>query len=124
MNTADERLRSAACDAARIFPTDGELPPLRLPDPASLHGRARLRPNIGSSGRSRTWLSLLAAAAGVAEFLRPRWPMRAWIAAAACITVAAAVIGLPESLPGHRGTRTAPSSPPVIGFPQEPSQGL
>jgi hypothetical protein len=122
MNTAEERLRSAARDAARIFPTGGELPPLQLPDPASRHGRTRLRP--GRIGRSRTWVSSLAVAAAVAESLRPRWPMKAWIAAAAAIAVAAAGIGLSESLPGHRGAQTVSSSPPDIGFQQGTSQGL
>ncbi|MDR2984594.1 MAG: hypothetical protein LBV34_07105, partial [Nocardiopsaceae bacterium] len=50
--------------------------------------------------------------------------MKAWIAAVACIALAAAGIGLSENLPGYRGTHTVPSSTPVIGFPQEPSQGL
>jgi hypothetical protein len=66
MNTAEERLRAAARDAAHIFPADGELPPLRLPDLATGHRRARVRAAIGGIGRTRAWLSPLAAAAAVA----------------------------------------------------------
>jgi hypothetical protein len=66
MNTADERLRAAARDAARIFPTGEELPPLRLPDLASGHRRTRVRAAMGGIGRSRTLVSPLAAAAAVA----------------------------------------------------------
>ncbi len=66
MNTADERLRAAARDAARIFPTGGEMPPLRLPDLASGHRRARVRAAMSGIGRTRAWLSPLAAAAAVA----------------------------------------------------------
>jgi len=66
MNTADQRLRAAARDAARLFPAGGDLPPLRLPDPASRHGRARLRAGIGGPGGLRAWASPLAAAAAVA----------------------------------------------------------
>ncbi|HEX9515311.1 MAG TPA: hypothetical protein VF940_03950 [Streptosporangiaceae bacterium] len=66
MNTADERLRAAARDAAHIFPTGGEMPPLRLPDLASGHRRARMRAAMGGIGRARAWLSPLAAAAAVA----------------------------------------------------------
>jgi hypothetical protein len=124
MNIAEERLRSAARDAARIFPTGGELPPLRLPDPATRHGRTRIRPGIGGLGRSRTWVSPLAAAAAVAESLRPRWPMKAWIAAVAAVAAAAAGIGVAESLPGRRGTHTVSSSLPVIGFDRGLTQGV
>ena len=66
MNTADQRLRSAAREAARIFPAGAELPPLRLPDPASRHGHPRLRSPAGGIGRIRTWASPLAAAAAIA----------------------------------------------------------
>jgi len=124
MNTADERLRSAARDAARIFPAGGELPPLRLPDPASYHGRERLSPSMGGIGRSRTWVFTLATAAAAAESLRPRWPAKAWIAAAAGIAVAAAGIGVSESLPGSRNAHIATSGLPVIGFQQRTSQGV
>jgi hypothetical protein len=66
MNTADERLRAAAREAAHIFPTGEELPPLRLPHLASGHRRTRVRAATGGIGRARAWLSPLAAAAAVA----------------------------------------------------------
>jgi len=66
MNTADERLRAAARDAAHIFPTGEELPPLRLPGLASGHRRARVRAAMSGIDRTRAWLSPLAAAAAVA----------------------------------------------------------
>jgi hypothetical protein len=66
MNTADERLRAAARDAAHIFPAGQELPPLRLPDLASGHRRTRVRAAMSGIGRTRAWLSPLAAAAAVA----------------------------------------------------------
>ena len=66
MNTADKRLRAAARDAARMFPTDGELPPLHLPELANGHPGARVRAAINGIGRARAWLSPLAAAAAVA----------------------------------------------------------
>jgi hypothetical protein len=66
MNTADERLLAAARDAAHIFPTGDELPPLRLPDLASGHRRGRVRAAMSGIGRARAWLSPLAAAAAVA----------------------------------------------------------
>jgi hypothetical protein len=67
MNTADERLRAAAREATHIFPTGGELPPLRLPDLASGHRRARVHAAISGIGRNRAWLSPLAAAAALAS---------------------------------------------------------
>jgi len=66
MKTADERLRTAARDAGRIFPTGGDLPPLRLPDPASGHRREGMPAVMGGTGRVRAWLTPLAAAAAVA----------------------------------------------------------
>jgi hypothetical protein len=58
------------------------------------------------------------------QSLRPRRPAKVWIAAAAAIAVAAAGIGLSESLPGHRGTHTVSSNPPVIGFHRGLTQGV
>ena len=66
MNSADERLRAAARDAVGIFPPDGDLPPLRLPDPAGGHRRAGLRAAMTRAGRARIWLAPIAAAAAVA----------------------------------------------------------
>jgi hypothetical protein len=47
MNIADERLRAAAREAARVFPAGGELPPLRFPEMARdqrrTHARAAIR---------------------------------------------------------------------------------
>jgi hypothetical protein len=56
--------------------------------------------------------------------VRPRRPTGAWIAAAAALAVAAAGIGLSQSLPGPKSTRHASSSLPVIGFQPATSQGL
>jgi hypothetical protein len=64
MNTAHERLRAAAREAARIFPTGAEMPPLSLPDLTSGHRRARGA--VGAARRSRAWLAPLAAATAVA----------------------------------------------------------
>jgi hypothetical protein len=69
MKTADERLRAAARDAARIFPPGGDLPPLRLPDPASGHPREGMSTAKGGTGRVRAWLTPLAAAAAVAAVI-------------------------------------------------------
>src|SRR5215470_8846696 len=66
MNTADLRLRAAARDAARLFPAGGVPPPLRLPDLASGHRRARVRLAVGGISRTRAWVSPIAAAAAVA----------------------------------------------------------
>lgn len=66
MKTADERLRAAARDAARIFPPGDDLPPLRLPDPNSDRRRAGVHAAIGGTGRARAWLTPFAAAAAVA----------------------------------------------------------
>jgi hypothetical protein len=65
MNIADERLQAAAREAARVFPAGGELPPLRLPETAGGQRRTRVQAMSGT-GRNRTWLSPLAAAAAVA----------------------------------------------------------
>jgi RNA polymerase sigma factor (sigma-70 family) len=43
MNIADDRLRAAARDAARIFPSGGDLAPLRLPEGTSGYGHQRGR---------------------------------------------------------------------------------
>lgn len=66
MNIAEERLRAAASEAARVFPAGGELPPLRLPEIAGGQQRTRVRAAMSGIGRNRTWLSPLAAAAAVA----------------------------------------------------------
>ena len=66
MNSADERLRAAARDAMGIFPPDGDLPPLRLPDPAGGYRRAGIRAAMTRAGRARIWLAPIAAAAAVA----------------------------------------------------------
>jgi hypothetical protein len=70
MKTAEERLSAAARDAGHIFPADGDLPPLRLPDHAGgrRHTGARVarRVLMSSAGRTRVWLAPLAAAAAVA----------------------------------------------------------
>ena len=99
MNTADERLRAAAREAAHIFPTGEELPPLRLPDPASGHRRARARAAMNGIGRSRAWLSPLAAAAAVAA-----------------VAVVAALIGpgaQPSQPPGSSGVLGGGGGPGV-----------
>jgi hypothetical protein len=70
MKTADERLRAAARDAKDMFPPGGDLPPLRLPDLAGGPGRAPARAvrraALIRTGRTRAWLTPLAAAAAVA----------------------------------------------------------
>ena len=66
MNSADERLRAAARDAMGIFPPDGDLPPLRLPDPTGGYRRAGIRAAMTRAGRARIWLAPIAAAAAVA----------------------------------------------------------
>lgn len=66
MKTADERLRAAARDAAHIFPPGDDLPPLCLPDPNDGRRRAGGRVPGSATGRSRAWLTPLAAAAAVA----------------------------------------------------------
>ena len=66
MNTTDERLRAAARDAMGIFPPDGDLPPLCLPDLASGYRRAGARATMSRIGRARAWLAPIAAAAAVA----------------------------------------------------------
>lgn len=66
MNIAEERLRAAAREAARVFPAGGELLPLRLPETAGDQPRTRVRAAMSGIGRNRTWLSPLAAAAAVA----------------------------------------------------------
>ncbi len=66
MNIADDRLRAAAREAARVFPAGGELPPLRLPETAGGQRRSRARAAMNGIGRNRTWLPPLAAAAAVA----------------------------------------------------------
>ena len=66
MNSADERLRAAARDAMGIFPPDGDLPPLRLPDPTGGYRRAGIRAAMTRGGRARIWLAPIAAAAAVA----------------------------------------------------------
>jgi len=62
----DERLRAAARDAMLIFPPDGELPPLRLPDQARGYRRAGVRASVSRIRRNRFWLAPVAAAAAVA----------------------------------------------------------
>jgi hypothetical protein len=62
----DERLRAAARDAKVIFPPDGELPPLRLPDQARGYRRAGVRASMSRIRRNRVWLAPIAAAAAVA----------------------------------------------------------
>jgi hypothetical protein len=68
MNTTDERLRAAARAAHHMFPSDGDLPPLQLPE-ASHGGRRHKGPagRAGSerTGRVRAWAAPLAAAAAV-----------------------------------------------------------
>jgi hypothetical protein len=70
MKTADERLRAAARDALDMFPPGGDLPPLRLPDlaggPARAPARAARRGALIRTGRTRAWMTPLAAAAAVA----------------------------------------------------------
>jgi hypothetical protein len=66
MNSADERLRAAARDAMGIFPPDGDMPPLRLPDPTSGYRRAGVRAVVRRAGRARIWLAPITAAAAVA----------------------------------------------------------
>jgi hypothetical protein len=66
MKTADERLRAAARDARGIFPPDGDLPPLHLPDQARGHGRTGARASMSRIRRNRAWLAPVAAAAAVA----------------------------------------------------------
>ena len=65
----DERLRAAARDAMVIFPPDGELPPLRLPDQARGHRRAGVRASMSRIRRNRVWLAPIAAAAAVAVMI-------------------------------------------------------
>jgi hypothetical protein len=68
MNRADERLRAAARTAADMFPSRGELPPLRLADRAGVR-----RTDASPAGRApmhrprhvRAWLAPLTAAAAV-----------------------------------------------------------
>jgi hypothetical protein len=62
MNSADERLRAAARDARDIFPPDGDLPPLRLPEAGPRRAVAARR----RIGRARVWLAPIAAAVAVA----------------------------------------------------------
>ncbi|HYK30206.1 MAG TPA: hypothetical protein VEV61_19775 [Streptosporangiaceae bacterium] len=71
MNTADERLRAAARDALGIFPSDGELPPLSLPN--GTHSRSShvgaasgVRARLLGTIRARAWLTPVAAGAAVA----------------------------------------------------------
>ena len=66
MNSADERLRAAARDAVRVFPPDGDLPPLRLPDLTGGYRRSGVRTAASRIGRARVWLAPIAAAAAVA----------------------------------------------------------
>jgi hypothetical protein len=66
MNIAEERLRAAAREAARVFPAGGDLPPLRLPEIAGGQQGTRVRAAVSGIGRNRRWLSPLAAAAAVA----------------------------------------------------------
>jgi len=94
MNTADERLRAAAREAAHIFPTGGELPPLRLPELASGHRRTRVRAAMSGIGRARAWLSPLAAAAAVAA-----------VAVVAAIVAPGAQPGSSGVLGGGRGVK-------------------
>jgi hypothetical protein len=65
MNSADERLRAAARDAIRVFPPDGDLPPLRLSDRTVGSRRAGVRAAMRRAGRARAWLTPIAAAAAV-----------------------------------------------------------
>jgi hypothetical protein len=65
MNSADERLRAAARDAMRVFPPDGDLPSLRLPDLTADSHRARAGAAMRRAGRARAWLTPIAAAAAV-----------------------------------------------------------
>jgi hypothetical protein len=66
MISADERLHAAARDAMGIFPPDGDLPPLRLPDLTSGYRRTGIRAAMTRAGRARIWLAPIAAAAAVA----------------------------------------------------------
>jgi hypothetical protein len=66
MKTADERLHAAARDAVGIFPPDGDLPPLRLPELTNGYRRPGVRASIDRIGRARAWLAPVAAAAAVA----------------------------------------------------------
>jgi hypothetical protein len=66
MNSADERLRAAARDAMRIFPPDGDLPSLGLPNLTNGYRWAGVRAAISRIGRARAWLAPIAAAAAVA----------------------------------------------------------
>jgi hypothetical protein len=66
MNSADERLRAASRDAMRMFPSDGDLRPLRLPEPTGDYRRAGTRDSLTRIGRARLWLAPIAAAAAVA----------------------------------------------------------
>jgi hypothetical protein len=66
MNSADERLRAASRDAVSIFPPDGDLPPLRLPEPTGGYRRAGGRAALSRVGRARVWAAPIAAAAAVA----------------------------------------------------------
>jgi hypothetical protein len=65
MNSADERLRAAARDAMRVFPPDGDLPSLRLPDLTAGGRRAGGRAAMRRIGRARGWLTPAAAAVAV-----------------------------------------------------------
>jgi hypothetical protein len=69
MNSTEERLRAAARTAMGMFPPDGDLPPLRLPEASRsrgrLHDRAARREGASGILRFRTWLAPLAAAAAV-----------------------------------------------------------
>jgi hypothetical protein len=66
MNSADERLRAAARDAMSVFPPDGDLPPLCLPDLTGGYRRSGVRAAASRIGRARVWLAPIAAAAAVA----------------------------------------------------------
>jgi len=66
MNSVDERLRAAGRDAKGIFPPDGDLPSLRLPDLTGGHRRPGIRAAMSRFGRARVWLAPIAAAAAVA----------------------------------------------------------
>jgi hypothetical protein len=71
MNLSEERLRAAARDAERIFPSDAQLPPLRLPGPSREHRRGPRFSGAATAAPSRVRLVLipLAAAAALALVL-------------------------------------------------------
>jgi hypothetical protein len=64
MKLYEERLRAAARDAERLFPSNAEMPPLHLPADSREHRRAGLRAyRTASSGPGRVLVPLAAAAA-------------------------------------------------------------